>query len=1198
MRLIPGNTKVQIEIFKGFTLWDMLVGAIELTILALLVISNIPFKWIVVAIHVIISVVLLTKIDNESNYLYYIHLLSHLGYKKKYDKYYTGEKLLEIAKEGEQKVTLEDIFPEEKEKKSNKRDANCADTDVEDLAAFTDIKDGFISFKGGYLGVAFEIPDIEFRFFSQFRRDNSIENGLGSVLRSLRNDFCSNLLKIERPVDYRQYELDTYKRIDDIKRSYEKGFFDDEEVKSRLAILYSRLEQIQTLRTENRVVVPYYYLIVFESDKNRLNVRTQQILSTLAVGEINAKQLNDKELALMLKYTNSLDFDEREIDKIRPEDYAKWAMPDSVSFTPRTAVIDGLTTYTMRVVKYPSIVGDAWLASLASFPSTKVMIKFKTMDSASAVKSIDRSLSELRSLIATAKTDSQAIEAQNHFDTLQSMLVTLKNNNEILLCTNMYVTCYDLALSREKNNELQSFRYNLSGMKKVVRRNWVESGFGLNSLDLQQAEGYIASQVSGYDPFEKKGRGIPSNTLAAAYPWVFPHIKDNQGFYVGSSDGVPIFMNFFERSSDRVNSNMVVIGKTGSGKSYAVKTLLSNFSAENAKIFIIDPENEYTKLAKNLNGKFINVASNDNGIINPFHIIADLEDEVGGGAKTSYSSHLQFLEEFFRMILPDCDKDSLEYLNSLTERVYRRKGIGPETDVSKYPPEAFPTFDDLYDEILVEFQRTNIDYVKTMLRTLMNYVSKFATGGRNSQIWNGPSSISTDDNFIVFDFQGLLANQNSLVANAQMMLVLKYISNEIIKNRATNEKLGLDKKVVLVIDEAHVFIDSKYPAALDFMFQMAKRIRKYNGMQIVITQNVKDFVGSDEITRKSSAIINACQYSLIFSLSPNDMEDLCQLYDKAGKINEYEQEQIVQAPRGNAFVIVSPTARTSFSFKVPEETKKMFSEDYRNPYFEGVGGDANWISEMGDSIEKHKNVKMEEPEYEYDGIVSGNKTRFTELPEEELAQAELTKQVLETVKNAADNSQQLYSAEVPAFDASSRHTELLLGGVIEKLGEISGVLSSIGEVGLQSYASASRINNLAAQVQMLSEKINSSNSNAGAAEKPASSSSSAGISLGNVFESSFEDDDDDDYSDSYFDLFGANDSGSDEDDEDFEDILPSTKDEAAAPDFDLFAMLTEASAKASSNALESFAASTDDTKIIKVSLAELISYNRKKAVGE
>ena len=135
---------------------------------------------------------------------------------------------------------------------------------------------------------------------------------------------------------------------------------------------------------------------------------------------------------------------------------------------------------------------------------------------------------------------------------------------------------------------------------------------------------------------------------------------------------------------------------------------------------------------------------------------------------------------------------------------------------------------------------------------------------------------------------------------------------------------GTDRKIVIAIDEAHVFIDEKFPIALDFMYNLAKRIRKYNGMQIVITQNIKDFVGSPEIARKSSAIINVSQYSFIFSLSPNDMSDLCTLYEKAGQINENEIENIVNLPRGSAFFISGPANRTNIRIVATPNVKQIF----------------------------------------------------------------------------------------------------------------------------------------------------------------------------------------------------------------------------------------------------------------------------------
>ena len=193
-------------------------------------------------------------------------------------------------------------------------------------------------------------------------------------------------------------------------------------------------------------------------------------------------------------------------------------------------------------------------------------------------------------------------------------------------------------------------------------------------------------------------------------------------------------------------------------------------------------------------------------------------------------------------------------------------------------------------------------------------------------LWNGPSTISSAENFIVFNFQSLLANNAGSVANAQMLLIMRWLNNEVINNKDYNARYHTKRKVIVVIDEAHVFIDPKQTIALDFMQQMAKRIRKYEGSQIVITQNIKDFTGSPEIARKSTAIINACQYSLIFSLAPQDISDLVLLYEKAGKINEKEQDTIVTNPRGRAFLMTSPYSRTNVDILVNDRVRNLFEK--------------------------------------------------------------------------------------------------------------------------------------------------------------------------------------------------------------------------------------------------------------------------------
>lgn len=828
---------------------------------------------------------------------------------------------------------------------------------MEQIIAFTGIKDNYIEYAGKYYGAAIEIEPLEFRFFSEHRRNNSIEAGLGRVLRSVHAGYSANIVKIERPVIYDNYLAKEKLKMEELRKAFESGIMTEEEFKGRVTIVQDRIEELRDYCFDHKIITPYYYIVLFESDKKQLELQLKSAMDSLTAGEMVVHRLDTKELAVFLKYTNQIDFDEREIDKISPEDYAQWAMPQSLNFKFRTIEVNNIVTHNLRVVNYPAMVGDAWLAGVMSMPATKVVIKCSPMERGASVRSIDRALQELRGQLNATGVDSKRIELESHIESLEELLGTLQGEGEELLACNIFVTAYDIQQTRNTAsivNQPESILPIINQMKKNLRRTWQEQKFRLNNLEFEQIQGFIAQQVSAYDPFIKEGRGIPSNSVAAAFPWIYAHISDEGGFKLGSSDGVPIFVNFFRRDSERVNSNMVVIGKSGSGKSYATKSLLANLSAEDAKIFILDPENEYSELAGNLNGKVINVANAQHGRLNPFHIITALDDDdaeaEGANVTGSFATHLQFLEEFYRQILPEIDKDALEYLNTLTERLYTNKGITQETNLSRLTPKDYPIFDDLYDEVLSEFERTDNEYIRSLLRSLINYVSKFASGGRNANIWNGPSTVTTDENFTVFNFQSMLSNRNTTIANAQMLLVLKYIDNEIIKNRDYNTKYKLNRKIVVVIDEAHVFIDEKYPVALDFMFQLAKRIRKYNGMQIVITQNIKDFVGSEEIARKSTAIINACQYSFIFALAPNDIQDLCRLYEKAGGINEQEQEQITQAPRGQAFTVLSPSSRSIFRIEVPKEMVNMFQEQhYESPMYSGPEGAKKWNEFVGES---------------------------------------------------------------------------------------------------------------------------------------------------------------------------------------------------------------------------------------------------------
>ena len=914
MRIIPKRTKVRMELFKGIELVDVLVAGAGMGLSASFLVSNLPAHLALSIVTLIITVGLVVPIEDDKGYILIYNVLKYAG---RYKIFYKRSAKEAVFKEAASREKQEDTG-KKKGRGTKKKGPVISGMSLEDITPFTEIDGSFIAYGSSYSAVVMSIPSVEFRFYSESRQNSVIDRCFGSILRTAASDEVISMVKLDRPVIYDDFIQSEQVKMEDLKEAYLNGLLTDEELTIRVGIVHDRIRQLMDFDYKNKVYMPFHYLMFFHKDRNFLQGQIENAIATFAGNNMICHQLKGEELAVFLKYSYGMEFDEREVKNLSPEEYMDWILPDVVRFTGRTVQYDELITHNFRLRDYPMVVGNAWGSSMFNMLGTRVVLKMTPVDRYKAIRQIDRSIDELREQESNTGKTSKLMEVSMHIESLSEVLRLLQGENEVLFNVNTFVTVDDYELSQQQKTPEGRKTKNLTSFKKQVRRELSEEGFKVTDLFLQQFEAYSSAQLSGYDAFKKYQRGIQSSSVAAAFPYVYKSLCDDGGIYVGQSSGVPVFINFFQRDRERVNSNTVIIGKSGSGKSYATKTILTQLAAENSKIFILDPENEYSKLAMNMKGKIIDVGSATQGRLNPFHIITNLTDEEG-------DEDLQFLEEFYRQILPGIDSDALEYLNNITIRMYEVKGIDDTTDLSTLTPEDFPTFDDLYDKILNDFQMTSGEYSKSNLRVLLNYISKFATGGRNSALWNGAASISTNENFIVFNFQSLLANKNNTIANAQMLLVLKWLDNEIIKNRDYNIKYNASRKIVVVIDEAHVFIDSKYPIALDFMYQLAKRIRKYNGMQMVITQNIKDFVGTEELARKSTAIINASQYSFIFPLAPNDMQDLCKLYEKAGAINESEQEDIVNNGRGRAFVITSPSERTCVDIVAAEGIEDLFT---------------------------------------------------------------------------------------------------------------------------------------------------------------------------------------------------------------------------------------------------------------------------------
>jgi len=875
-RYIPRKTRVKTEFVKGITGGDLFYLAIAGSAFFIVIFTDIQIigRMMLAFLILIIFGIGFIRAGGEDTRVYHLSwsFFKYVAYAKRYAKITGG-----------------------------------GYKDIKLLVPYRGIVDGkFIDYHGEYFGMVVEITPVEFGLLDT-QKQNMMVNSFANALRRIGSSQTGSLIRLERGMvldKYIDYETEKYEAM---LRNIETGAMTEAEVEAREVVFQERGMLLEFLNDEEKIFKGCFYLCVFDRDKTTLEATIQGVRGSLSGGSahIENRLIKGKDLAIFLRANYTKDFDERELSNLPDEKVMNWITPNKVQISFMNASINGLQRAGLTVTDYPIDVGNAWLYGLFNMPGCRAILNFNMVDKMTSEKIIDKAIIEMKTQMGDSGKSSHQIDRNTQLETITNLLYEIKTGNEAMYECNIHLT---------PDWEI----------RKEVKAKMREEGFKFSELMGRQVDSFLSSNVTRLDTFENYSRGIPTTTVAASFPFISDMLQDERGICLGTNS-YPVFIDFFKRDNVRVNSNMIIIGKSGSGKSFATKSILAHLAADNTKIFICDPEKEYVAMAKKLHGNTIDVGNAGRGRFNPFHVYpAMLDDEDGEEFDDTFESHLRFLESFFKIVMEGIRNDALEALNGLVAMLYRMKGIDKYTDFAQLQPEHFPIFDELFELAKRYFDAATDDFSKVNYRVLVTYLEKFAHGGRYSGLWNGPATIRTNENFVCFDFLTLLANKNQIVANAQMLLVFKYLDGEIIKNREYNQKNNVKRRIIIVVDEAHVFIDEKKPIALDFMFQMAKRIRKYDGMQIIITQNVKDFVGSPAIAKKSSAIINASQYSMIFSLAPNDMSDLVTLYKNAGGINKSEQESIVSNARGQCFFVSGPMNRTLISVETSDEIRSLF----------------------------------------------------------------------------------------------------------------------------------------------------------------------------------------------------------------------------------------------------------------------------------
>lgn len=560
--------------------------------------------------------------------------------------------------------------------------------------------------------------------------------------------------------------------------------------------------------------------------------------------------------------------------------------PKGIEWKPTTFRLGEKYCTILTIISYPKFIEHGYLANITNIPGVKVVIKHIPIDFALMRKMIDKEIADLKERFQKEHDHTLQERIRQDYESLESFIQQLAASSAKIFDFQMHVM-----LSGDTEDELEN--------RKMEMKTYM-TGMDMRGIPLMfEQEKVLKSMLPIFpkqDIEDRIGTPIPSNTIAAMYPFVFDSIKDpglSTLLGIDFSGGVVLFNQFLyqiKKEHNRNNANMLILGASGSGKSTAAKLMLRNHFRNEYKIIAIDPEGELEEMCKNFSGDFIDLGKGGElGMINPLEVIVD-EDEEDLAKGLSYSvltRALSTLKAFMTYLYPDIEDDVLTLFSDVAQDTYKRFNIDFNTDFRQFKSDDYPTFDDIYatikGRILSMPEHTRERDVMERLELKVRPITK-----ELRYYFNGHTTIQPESNFVVFNIRELM-NSDSQIRNALFFNILKYAWS-----------LCLDKNIntVLSVDEAHVLLGSQNELGAEFLAQIQRRSRKYNTGTIIITQQPTDFA-ADKIIMHGKAIFDNASYYLAMGLKKQAVEDLSKLID----LNENEMETIKRFSQGQGLFV-------------------------------------------------------------------------------------------------------------------------------------------------------------------------------------------------------------------------------------------------------------------------------------------------------
>jgi type IV secretory pathway VirB4 component len=451
---------------------------------------------------------------------------------------------------------------------------------------------------------------------------------------------------------------------------------------------------------------------------------------------------------------------------------------------------------------------------------------------------------------------------------------------------------------------------------------------GLKTAWALQEEGFKSNLPLNTNKISRK-HTFDRGSMATVFPFVNADAGHDTGVPIGinKQTGLPLIFDNF--SSSLTNYNMIIFGKSGSGKSVTIKTIMARsailMGVEN---LVLDAEGEYVVVAEALRGINVNINPKSDTIINIFDIETEtVKDEITGKEKSVLNVENKVEDVTQALLTMARGATKSEEVNELTKQIiaeivseeYAAAGITSdpnslfvdqtislEEGVAGKTKRDMPTISSWYERLEVKSsENTNDTYqyhYDYLTKVMKQYCKKF--DGQMSY-FDGQSTFELQDGskFININISQL---EERFARPLAQQILLSWIWEKYVKKNSEDKSRARSKRVL--VDEAWMLL--AYPEAVDFLNTMARRARKRNVSLTVVSQKFQDFYENKSV----QAVLTSAETKLFLAQDKSEIEYLKEVF----KLSDGEANFLITCTRGeglikigysSAVIAIKPTQR-------------------------------------------------------------------------------------------------------------------------------------------------------------------------------------------------------------------------------------------------------------------------------------------------